>query len=211
MQGFKTEGVILKRRNFGEADRIISIFSKKEGKISILARGVRKITSRRAGNVELLNRVIVFLHPGKNFHILTEAETLNSYQKIKEDLTLSTYAYHIIELIDKLLVENQENIFVYHDLLEVLQRLELTPRQIYIRAFEVKILARMGFWSLDQVHQVKIEILNILDNLENLSWMQIDKLEINKEQAQELEMILRNYLEKVLEKRLHSREFLKKL
>ncbi len=91
MSGFKTEGIVLKRRNFGEADRILTIFSKERGKITVLAKGVRRITSRRAGNVELLNRTVMYLHQGRGLPILTEATTLEPYQKIKEDLTLSTY------------------------------------------------------------------------------------------------------------------------
>lgn len=211
MQSLKTEGVILKRRNFGEADRILTVFSQKLGKVPVLARGVRKITSRRAGNVELLNRVVLYLHQGKNFYLLTEAEGLNTYQKIKEDLTLSTYAYHVIELIDRLLVENQENLIVYHNLLEVLQRLELNPRQIFIRAFELKLLSKMGFWSLGQVEGLRPGTKELLEKLEHSKWESIDNLEIDREQAQELEMVLRSYIERVLERKLHSREFLKKL
>jgi len=73
MRGFKTEGIVLKRRNFGEADRILTVFTKDRGKISVLAKGVRRITSRRAGNVELLNRVSIFLHQTRGMPILTEA------------------------------------------------------------------------------------------------------------------------------------------
>src|ERR1044071_7589770 len=147
MRAFKTEGIILKRRDFGEADRILTAFTFHRGKITIMAKGVRRITSRRAGNVELLNRVTMFLYPGKQFLVLTEAISLDTFQKIKEDLTLSTYAYHIIELVDKLTAEGQENPILYTHLVEVLKRLEVNPRQILIRAFEVKILSLMGFWS----------------------------------------------------------------
>src|SRR3989344_5615595 len=147
MRAFKTEGIILKRRDFGEADRILTAFTLHRGKISIIAIGVRRITSRRAGNVELLNRVQMFLYPGKQFLNLTEAVSLDTYQKIKEDLTLSAYAYHILELVDKLTAENQENRHLYTELIEVLKRLEINPRQIWIRAFEVKILSLMGFMT----------------------------------------------------------------
>src|SRR5687767_5847035 len=129
MRGFKTEGVVLRRRDFGEADRILSVFSQTKGKISVLARGIRKITSRRAGNVELLNRVIMYLYPGKNFLILTEATSIDTFQKLKEDLKLSTYAYHILELTDKLTAENQENQLLYEHLVQVLKKLEKNPRQ----------------------------------------------------------------------------------
>lgn len=81
MHGIKVEGIILKRRNLGEADRILTVFSKNLGKISVLAKGVRRITSRRAGNVELLNRVSMYLHRAKSFLILTEAISLNTFQK----------------------------------------------------------------------------------------------------------------------------------
>src|SRR3989338_5449996 len=148
MRGFKTEGIILKRKDFGEADRILTVFTLQRGKISVLAKGVRRITSRRAGNVELLNRSILYLHQGKGMPILTEAQTLQSYQKIKEDLTLSTYAYHIIELVNKLTAENQGNRILYEHLVSVLQRLSRNPRQILVRAFEAKILSNLGFINI---------------------------------------------------------------
>lgn len=202
MPGFKTEGVILKRRNFGEADRILTVFSLHRGKISVMAKGVRRITSRRAGNVELLNRVQMFLYPGKQFLILTEATSVNTYQKLKEDLTLSTYAYHIIELIDKLTAENQENRNLYIELVEVLKRLERNPRQILVRAFEAKILSNLGFVRFKE---------ELIKKLETSSWDEIEKMEVTKKEALELERILRYHVERVIEGKLNAREFLKKL
>lgn len=211
MRGFKTEGLILKRRNFGEADRILTVFTKHRGKISVLAKGVRRITSRRAGNVELLNRVSIYLYPGKNFLILTEATSLDTYQRLKEDLTLSTIAFHIIELINKLTAENQENPLLYSNLLEVLTRLSARPRQLLIRAFEVKILKLMGFWSIRNLKEVSVKTKILLSQLENLSWNEIEKMSIGEKQAIELEQVLRYYLESVIEGQLKSRQFLKKL
>ena len=200
MQGIKIERIILKRRNLGEADRILTVFSLQKGKISVLAKGVRRITSRRSGNVELLNRVSMYLHQAKTFLILTEASSLNTFQKIKGDLTLSTYAYHIIELIDKLTAENQENRVLYEHLAEVLKRLERKPRQILIRAFEVKILSNLGFVAFEQ---------DLLKRLEVLSWDEIEKIEIKEKEAMELERVLRYHVERVIEGQLKSRRFLK--
>lgn len=210
MVGFKTEGIILKRKNYSESDRILTIFSKVQGKITVLAKGVRKITSRRAGNIELLNRAQIFLHQGKNFLILTEAVALDTYPKIKEDLTLSTYAYHIIELVDRLTAENQVSINIYNDLVEVLSRLSISPRQILIRAFEVKILSNLGFWSRENIADLNKDTGNILAVLEKLDWEGISKLTISENIALELERILRYYIEKVLEGSLKSRQFLKR-
>lgn len=216
MQGFKTEGIVLRRRNFGEADRILTIFSLHKGKISVMAKGVRKITSRRAGNIELLNRVQMYLHQGKTFLILTEASSLDTYAKIKADLALSTYAYHIIELLDKLTAENQVDPVLYKYIIEVLARLNDTPRQIYIRAFEVKILSHLGFFSfledeVERLEGIDKNTLEKLATLEKSSWDQIQHIEVNAHEAMELERILRYHIEKVIEGSLKSRQFLRKV
>lgn len=201
MRAFKTEGIVLKRRNFGEADRILIVFTLHKGKLSILAKGVRRITSRRAGNVELLNIVALYLYQSKGMPVLTEAESIENFQKLKEDLTLSTYAYHLIELVDKLTAENQENRILYGHLKEVLKRLERKPRQILIRAFEAKILSNLGFLSF--LGEKTLEKLQIS------SWDEIEKMEISKKEALELERVLRYHLERVIEGSLKSRKFLK--
>lgn len=216
MAGFKTEGIVLKRKDFGEADRVLTIFSKDKGKIAVVAKGVRRITSRRAGNVELLNRVVVYLHQGKGMPVLTEATSLETYQKIKGDLTLSTYAYHIIELVDKLTAENQENPRLYTELVEVLKRLEKNPRQILIRAFEVKILSVLGFIDFSSKTYistlgVSIQSEKILKDLQFISWDQVEKMEINQREALELERVLRYHIERVIEGSLKSRQFLKEI
>ena len=202
MNSFKTEGIILKRRDFGEADRIVTVFSLHRGKISILAKGVRRITSRRAGNIELLNRVSMYLYQGKGMPILTEAESLDTYFKLKGDLILSTYAYHILELVDKLTAENQENRKLYTGLVEVLKRLEKNPRQILVRAFEAKILSNLGFLSFSG---------GILRKLEILSWDEIEEIKPDEKDAMELERVLRYHLERVIEVPLKSRQFLKRI
>lgn len=211
MAGFKTEGVILKRRDFGEADRILTVFTLHKGKLSILARGVRKITSRRAGNIELLNRSVLFLHQGKNFHILTEAETIDTFPALKEDLTLSTYAFHIVELIYKMTAENQENRSLYENLVAVLHRLMIKPRQLLVRAFEVKILSILGFWSLEEAKISDPKIKDLLQILELGDWDSIERVRVEEKEASELERILRYYLEKVIEGKLKSRQILQKI
>ncbi|MBI2622470.1 DNA repair protein RecO, partial [Candidatus Microgenomates bacterium] len=73
MRSYRAEGIILKRTNFGEADRFLTVFSKRHGKIKILAKGVRRITSRRGPNIELFNLATLYIHKGRHLDILTEA------------------------------------------------------------------------------------------------------------------------------------------
>lgn len=189
---------------------MITVLTERLGKISIVARGVRKITSRRAGNIELLNRVKLHLFKGKGY-TLTEAESLETFPRIKENLILSTTAFHVIELVDRLVPEEQKNYQVFDLTLAVLRILERNPRQIIIRAFEVKILSLLGFWGTEGFGDLNEELLGILKKLQYFSWQDIEKLEINKEQSLALERVMRYYIEKILESKLKSIEVLRKL
>lgn len=148
MRSFKTEGVILKRTNVGEADRLLTIFTKHYGKIRALARGVRRITSRRGGNVEIFTQATMFFSQGRNYELLTEAETIHSFQTLRKNLFVVAHAYKICELVDKLTAEKQEHVSLYKLLIETLEKLNL-GRPIdanIIKEFEEESLMILGFW-----------------------------------------------------------------
>lgn len=210
MSVITTEGIIIKRSNFGEADRILTVVTPYKGKIKIVAKGVRKITSRRGGNVELLNKVKLHIYQSQGMPILTEAESILTFPKIKNDLIMCSYGSYIIELIEKFLPEEQPNPAAYQLLASILGLLESNPRQIFIRAYEIKLLSIMGFWSLDQISPTE-EIKDILGKLQRESWGDIEKMNIDKNQALELEKILRYYIEKILEQPLKSVKILQRL
>lgn len=153
MRSFKTEGIIIKRKNFGEADRILTVLTKYQGKIQVKAAGVRKIQSRRSSHVELLNHSALFIYKGRGaLPVLTEAETLNSFQEIKDDLTKVGFSYHMCELIDGLCAENQENRVVFNLFKSTLDRLsDSEDIAITIHEFEVELLMLLGFWPKDRV------------------------------------------------------------
>ncbi len=204
------EGIILKRKNYGEADRILTILTPYRGKISIVAKGVRRITSRRAGSVEVLNRVTLHVFQGKGLPILTEAQSINTFPKIKDDLILSTYGSHLIELVDRLIPDQQINLNAYNLILTALTFLEESPRQIWVRAFEIKLLSDLGFYSSKEVETTP-EMKNLLNKLLNLPWVEIAKIKLNSESALELERILRYYIEKILESPLRSVQVMEKI
>lgn len=210
MPSLITEGLILKRKDFGEADRILTALTDRYGKISIVARGVRKITSRRAGNIELLNRVKLHLFKAKSY-TLTEAESIETFPTIKSTLTLSTNAFHILELVDRLIVEEQSNKSLYDLTVAILQLLENNPRQIFMRAYEVKMLSLLGFWSSNAVQDLDPSLQKIVFDMEYLSWQQIEQMQIDQSQAMALESIMHSYIEKILEGSLKSMSVLKKL
>ena len=109
--------------------------------------------------------------------------------------------------------EEQSNPAAYNLLATALHLLERNSRQIFIRAFEVKILSVLGFFSLEGLEGLErtMGIRVILEKLQSESWEEIAKVELKPDQALEVERILRYYIEKVLEGKLRSMEVLNKL
>lgn len=210
MASIVTLGIILKRANFGEADRVLTVLTDRFGKIAVIARGVRKITSRRAGNIELINVVKLGLFKGKGY-TLTEAEALETFPKIKDNLTLSSTAFHVVELVERLTVPEQPNPQVFDLVHATLKILEKNPRQLFIRAFEIKLLRILGFWSADMVTGIDESLGLLLQNLEEESWAEISKLNITESEAQALEEFMRMSIEQILESKLKSSDVYRKI
>jgi hypothetical protein len=209
MSSVTVEGIILKRANFGEADRMLTVLTKTMGKISVTARGVRKITSRRAGNVELLNLVRIGLFKGKGF-TLTEAESLETFPRIKSNLATSTAAFHILELSDRLLPENDPNFRAYELVKETLIIMEENPRQLIMRAFEIKLLSLLGFFSAKALPGMEEDMQELIEDLNRLDFGQIKRLDIDPGRIVALEAVLRYYIEQILESKLKSADVMKK-
>src|ERR687885_415233 len=83
---YRTEAIILRRSDFGEADRILTLYTPRYGKRRAIAKGVRKTTSRLAGHVELFTRVQLRLAEGRNLDIVTQAQIIAPYRALREDL-----------------------------------------------------------------------------------------------------------------------------
>lgn len=146
MRSFKAEGIVIKRSNYSEADRIVTIFTKQNGKIKVKATGVRKIASRRSPHIEPLNYCIFGLYQGKGMPVLTEVESKESFPLLKKDLHRIGFAYHVCELIDGLCAENQENPEVFMLLGRTLRKLSKEENlQEVIYQFELELLRLLGF------------------------------------------------------------------
>lgn len=151
MRTYTVQGIILKRKNVGEADRILTVFTKEEGKMQIKAKGVRKIASKRASHVEPLNICSLTIYKGNGMPILTEATAAEHFSSVKMDLQRVGLAYHICELVDGLCPENQESEHIYNLLTNILYNLNTTSNiHEEIHDFEISLLTHLGYWSKDQ-------------------------------------------------------------
>lgn len=143
---YRTEGVILRRSDFGEADRLLTMMTPHRGKIRGLAKGVRKPKSRKAGHVELLMRTDFFLAVGRSLDIITQAQVIEPYRALREDMRRTTYGYYFSELVDRFMGENEENLAVYQLLCRGLGWL-CTTRDFMrtARYFELHLLESVGY------------------------------------------------------------------
>lgn len=146
---YKSEGVVLKRTNFGEADKIVTVYSKHYGKITLLAKGIRRLTSRKRGNLEIFNKVSFFASRGKGMDIVTEVETLESFSFWRKDLHKVAVAYQLCEMVDKLTAEGVEQEEVYALLSDYLNNLNFHNKDNYsnfLGSFGLSLLKILGFW-----------------------------------------------------------------
>lgn len=168
MRSFKTEGIVIKRRDFNEADRIITVYTKDMGKISLKATGVRRITSRRASHIELLNYTQVSLYKAHHMPVLVEALTLNSFTQIKNDLQKTGFAYHICELIDGLCPEGQDQPEIFVILKGILNELSLVEGdEIFFKVhdFEVQLLTLLGFWHKTPSRSISLDTHQFIESI----------------------------------------------
>ncbi len=144
---YTTEGIILKRKAYGEADRIVTLISRNYGKMKVLAKGIRKVSSRRAPHLEVFTRVTCVIRSGSTMDTVTEVATLESYGDIRHDLERVSVGYYLCELVDSLLAERQEQPDVYALLSEALDRLGKRDTDMYALARELTLalLWALGF------------------------------------------------------------------
>jgi DNA repair protein RecO (recombination protein O) len=142
----RTDAVILRRRDYGEADRILTLFTPARGKVAAIAKGVRRVTSRSAGHVELFSHCNVLLAQGRNLDVLTQSETLDGFLGLRADLVRLACASHAAELVDRLSVEEQSNPGVFRALVDVLGALAGgDDPALATRHFEMRLLGALGY------------------------------------------------------------------
>lgn len=143
---YRTEAIILRRKDFGEADRVLTLFTPNHGKFRAVAKGIRKPRSRKAGHLELFTRSKLLLAKGRDLDVITQAETANAYRPLREDLLRGAYAAYAVELLDKFTPDHEDNPDLYDLLSDALGWLSTTHNlALTARYYEVHLLSMAGF------------------------------------------------------------------
>lgn len=242
----RTEAIVLRRSDFGEADRLLTLYSPDHGKLRAIAKGARKPQSRKTGHVELFMRSTFLLAIGRDLYIVTQAELIEAYAALRNSLVQATYAGYLVELLDKFVPENEANRTLYALLADSLARLEDDDsRLLALRYYELRLLALVGlqpqlfrcvvtggeieerdhYFSADLgglivpgyekadrgARRVSAAAIKVMRYLQTRPWDTVRFLQLRPALHREIELVLHDYLEYQLEKRVQSAEFLYRL
>jgi DNA repair protein RecO (recombination protein O) len=142
----RVEAIVLRHNDWGEADRLLGLFTREMGKLRAIAKGVRKPRSRKAGHLEPFTRVSLLLAKGRDMWIVTQAETVDAYLYLREDLERVGYAAYAVELLDRFTYEEGENPAMYRLLADTLARLDTeSDPELPIHYYEIRLLDLLGF------------------------------------------------------------------
>lgn len=147
MSYIKTKGVIIKELNVGEADKILTIFSKNKGKIAGAAKGARRPKSRLIAGAQLFCYSEFVLFKGKDMYSINSCDVIEPFYEIRNDLVKLTYAAHINEIIIDNVQEEQPSsrvLQLFLNSLYMLSKSDKSPEQI-TRVFEIRLMAILGY------------------------------------------------------------------
>jgi len=146
---YKTEGIVLKSTEYEEADKIVTIYTKNYGKITAIAKGVRKTKSKFGSSLEILTLSIFLIHKGRNMDIVSQTEILESFFTTSKEVIKFAFAANCVELINKLTEEREINIGLFNLLKEVLHYLrETNDPKLLTLSFKWQIMSILGYRPL---------------------------------------------------------------
>jgi len=175
LHSYSSEGIVLARRNYGEADRILSVYTKNHGRISLIAKGIRRPKSRKRGHLEIFSYIRFQAATGRGLDLMTEAEVIDDFKEIRKNLKKVSLAYYFCEVVGKITHEGETNERLFDLILENLERLkeekELRNQRL---DFILKLLTLLGYWPAGK------QLLDIDNKLEEVIERQINSVRVGK-------------------------------
>ncbi len=143
---YRAEGIVVRRREQGEADRVLTLCTP-AGKLDVIAKGARKLASRKAGHVELFAcSSFVVSRVSNSWDIVSQAETIEAHERLRGDVLRGAYARYAVELYDRFFTQEQGGPAVFDLLNHTLSWLNSDDDlELATRFCEMHLLALAGF------------------------------------------------------------------
>lgn len=119
-RSWSSKALVVKRQNVGEADRLLTLLTREQGKIAVVAKGVRQLRSTQRAALEPGNYVQVFCVTTKSLPLLTQTRLLDDFIELRTNLLNLKKITGILEMIDRLFVEAPE-CEIFDQIIELLQ------------------------------------------------------------------------------------------
>lgn len=153
-------GIVLRRNNIGERDRLVTFLTRSMGKVTVRAAGVRDIRSKRKSHLELFNTIKAQLVGRDDHPCVGQTVLVRDRSSLKSDLKLLRIAFHLVELTDRLLAPYQQSSAAFDLLNRALSSITLEKwnhEDRITKAYESRLLSLLGFGvppgDLDNIHE----------------------------------------------------------
>ncbi|NLW40248.1 MAG: DNA repair protein RecO [Tissierellia bacterium] len=143
----KTEGIVLKEYRFKETSKILTLFTRKYGKVHALARGAYRPKSKLLANTQPFSYNDYQLYKGRNFFYINQADIIDSFYNIRENIYKMMYGSYLLELVELSLLEEEENERIFLLLIKGLKVLSTINGNFYkfIISYELKFISFLGY------------------------------------------------------------------
>jgi len=143
---YRCDVIVLSRMDFGEADRILTLYTREHGKLRAIAKGARRPLSRLGPHLDYFTRAHLMLARGRELDVVTSAETEDAHLAIREDIDAFGHASHMVEILDRLTQDRQTNWAVFDLLSRSLRLLAEGVDAFHVtRHYELVLLALLGY------------------------------------------------------------------
>lgn len=146
-RSFRASAVVLRHADWGEADRLLTLYTREQGMVRAIAKGARKVTSRKAGHLQPFTQITIQLAKGRDLLIVTQVETINAFLPLHDDLLKTSHAAYVVELLLRFSYEDEgANPSIFRLLVETLGRIEAEEDAwLAVRYYEMRLLDAVGF------------------------------------------------------------------
>jgi DNA repair protein RecO (recombination protein O) len=144
MSLYRDRGVVLRTYKLGEADRIVVLLTPGHGKVRAVAKGVRRTKSRIGGRLEPLSHVELLLYEGRQLDIVSQAETIEPWRLLHEDLNRLSQGMAMVEAAEQVAQEREAAEPLYRMLVGALRALAERPSALLVASFYWKLLSLDG-------------------------------------------------------------------
>lgn len=145
MKDYKTEGIIIRVRDYNDADRIVTLFTREKGKVQAIAKGCRKQKSRKRGIIQLLTYGDFVLYHGRTMDTITQCEAREHFSFLRDDLDRMAYGNYLSELLDGFVNSGEKHEDLFYLTLVCLHLLGMVDPALVIRAFETRLMNLLGY------------------------------------------------------------------